>query len=77
LSISTIIQEIVNELKSANQKFPPFNSSHEGLAILREEYLETEQAIFHETSQRAREEAIQVAAMAVKLIRCIDGEGRI
>ena len=93
---------IKEEMESIPEKFQkPFNSVHEGLAVLREEYLELEQEIFfgekiakidfmkpdypidkkleHEKQfingdktlwkQRIRTEAIQVAAMACRIIQ--------
>lgn len=87
-------QLIKDEMESIPEKYQkPFNSMHEGLAILREEYIELEGQIFFgekiaagevkddlskeyrdsETEkrhkQRVREEAIQVAAMACRIIQ--------
>lgn len=82
------------EMESIPEKYQkPFNSMHEGLAVLREEYIELEGQIFfgekiaagevkndlspeYRTSEterrykeRVREEAIQVAAMAARIIQ--------
>jgi len=87
-------QLIKDELESIPEKYQkPFNSMHEGLGVLREEYIELEGQIFFgkkiaasevednisekyrksETEkrykQRVREEAVQVAAMAVRIIQ--------
>ena len=64
----TVSDLITKELERANKKFPPFNSAHEGIAVIREEYLELEYEIFHGTEDNAFEEAIQLAAMACKLL---------
>jgi len=60
--------EVEVELARARAKFPPFHSAHEGYAVLLEEVRELERAIFWETPARAREEAVQVGAMARRLI---------
>lgn len=70
---------IRKEMESIPEKYQkPFNSLHEGLAVLREEYVELEDEIFFgekrtETikrhKERVREEAVQVAAMACRIIQ--------
>lgn len=79
------------EMESIPEKYQkPFNSVHEGLAVLREEYVELENEIFfgekkakeHRYAQgndgidpkiiwkeRIKREAIQVAAMAARIIQ--------
>lgn len=65
------------EMESIPEKYmKPFNSMHEGLGVLREEYIELEGEIFfgeklhkEEWKQRVKEEAIQVAAMAARIIQ--------
>lgn len=74
---------IKDEMESIPEKYQkPFNSTHEGLAVLREEYLELEDEIFFGEKRLAgisdkadlhkrkiRNEAIQVAAMACRIIQ--------
>jgi len=85
---------IRSEIESIPEKYQkPFNSIHEGLAVLREEYVELEQEIFFGEKLAAkkfksdlspeyrkkqtylthraniRNEAIQVAAMACRIIQ--------
>ncbi len=79
---------IRKEMESIPDKYQkPFNSMHEGLGVLREEYIELEQEIFfgekkaksHPYSddvspgviwkEKVRREAIQVAAMAARIIQ--------
>lgn len=79
------------EMESIPEKYQkPFNSVHEGLAILREEYVELENEIFFGEKRakehsytdepgaldpkiiwkiRIKREAIQVAAMAARIIQ--------
>jgi hypothetical protein len=76
--MSKITKNIIEELESSNQKHGAFNSTHEALAVIREEYLEFEQEIFHgKDKSAARQEAIQLAAMAVKFIAMLDTEPKI
>lgn len=96
------VELIRKEMESIPEKYQkPFNSMHEGLGVLREEYVELEQEIFfgekkakkdfaqptfpidkqleHEKQfttaakdlwkERARMEAVQVAAMAIRIIQ--------
>jgi len=79
------------EMESIPEKYQkPFNSVHEGLAVLREEYVELEQEIFFGEKKakehkyaigedaldskeiwrmKIKREAIQVAAMAARIIQ--------
>lgn len=112
MSIESIAKEVVEELERAEAKFAPFNSSHEGYAVILEELDElwdvvklnpkkievpghvygdkpmpdtkegVEKFIFsnrqvgfaYQTAKRKemmRAEAIQVAAMAIRFIKCV------
>jgi len=69
---STIAEEINQEIDLSEKHYGPFHSLHEGLAVLREEYLELEEAIFwgvRETGDTkcVRKEAIQVASVAMRI----------
>lgn len=68
MSIQSILKEVIAELESSTLKHGNFNSPHEGYAVLLEEVEEMWYEIKHGTPERARAEAIQVAAMAIKLI---------
>jgi hypothetical protein len=85
------INSIRTELESIPEKYQkPFSSVHEGLAVLREEYVELENEIFFGEKkaqdhlyakddypldpkviwkEKIRREAVQVAAMAVRIIQ--------
>ena len=86
--IDVILIDVKKELISANEKNEPFNSSHEGYAVLKEEVDELWEAIKHGYKRKQEKiwndksamtahkkdikaEAIQVAAMAVKLIQAL------
>ncbi len=56
------------ELAKAHTKFPAFNSSHEGYGIIKEEFDELWDEIKANRPNRAKEEAIQVAAMAIRYL---------
>ncbi len=63
-----IITEVLDELERASEKFDPFASAHEGYAVLLEEVDELKNEVFWGTPERQREEAIQVAAMALRFL---------
>lgn len=66
-----IMAEIHDELKEAESKFGSFNSPHEGYAVILEELDEMWDEIKSKegTHESIRREAIQVAAMAVRMIQ--------
>ena len=67
--INEIIHEVFFEIASANKKFQEiFNSDHEGYAVIKEELEEVWDEIKKDNHKLAREEMVQVAAMAVKFI---------
>lgn len=63
MSIEIIQSDVRNlvekELELANRKFPPFNSTHEGYAIIREEWRE------HEREAQEMSELVQCLENAV------------
>lgn len=66
---ASVLAEVGDELEQATRKFGPFASPHEGWAIIKEEMDELWDAI--KTGQPMadmRQEAIQVAAMAVRFV---------
>ena len=69
---STVTDDVKDEIDLGEGHYGPFHSLHEGLAVLREEYKELEEAIFwgvRETGDTkcVRKEAIQVAAVAARI----------
>jgi hypothetical protein len=68
--VSDILEAVRAEVTTAMAKFPPFNSAHEGWAVLFEEVDELWDEVRAKQGERhlddMRTEAIQVAAMAVR-----------
>lgn len=62
------LNAIADEIKRAQEKFPPFAGAHEGYAVLLEEVDELWHEVKHGTRDRMREEALQVAAMALRFL---------
>lgn len=56
------------EYDAASKKFPAFNSSHEGYAVILEELDEMWADIKSNNVYRSRQEAIQVGAMALRYL---------
>lgn len=56
------------EATRAGRKFPPFNSAHEGYAVLAEEVDELWDDVKADNVEHAISEAIQVGAMAARFI---------
>ena len=70
MNIPDILELIMQEYTRASSKFGPFSSPHEGIGIIREEYLELEKEVFKRirTRELMLPEAIQLGAMAVRFI---------
>jgi hypothetical protein len=66
--IDATVGDVRRELARAMAKFGSFASAHEGYAVLLEEVREFEREVFWGTPARQREEAIQVAAMALRFL---------
>lgn len=70
--------DVDKEIKKAKASWPPFNSAHEGFAVLKEEvdelweYVKTKQP--NRDLDKMRSEAIQVAAMAIRFASEVCGE---
>lgn len=82
-SLADVTMEVQREVNRAEANWPPFNSAHEGYAIILEELDELKSHVFTNQKRRdlpaMRKEAIQVAAMAVRFVRdvCDGGRGRV
>lgn len=79
--IYEVVNDVLEEIERANRKYPPMRSAHEGISVIREEVLELEKEVFIKQADRdpdrMKQEAIQVAAMAMKFLMDIcDGKGK-
>lgn len=63
-----VFDSIGRELHHATKKHGPFNSGHEGWAVIQEEVDELWEAVKRNSTNSANREAVQVAAMAVRFI---------
>ena len=63
---------IEEEYKWATKTYPPFNTAHEGLAVLLEEFEELKAEVFKSPARRSYnemcKEAKQVATMAIRFL---------
>jgi hypothetical protein len=70
--------EVYEELSKARSRFPPFNSAHEGFAVIKEEVDELWDEV--KKNQRVRDpnalrlEARQIAAMALRFMVDVKGD---
>lgn len=71
--------DVAAEVSRAVAQWPPFNSAHEGYAVLLEEMDELKAHVWTNQKRRdlaaMRHEAIQVAAMAIRFVHDVcDGQ---
>ena len=74
MSVLSIMNEVIAELKRARGIFPPFNSAHEGYAVILEELDELWACVKTKGNPGMRKEAIQLAAMALRFLDDVCGE---
>lgn len=78
--LKRVAEDVGREVGAAMAAFPPFNSAHEGYAVLDEERDELWQHVKVKQGQRdiakMRKEAIQVAAMAIRFVVDVCDGGR-
>ncbi len=72
--IDRFLNLVKSEIEQANKKFPMFDNPHYGYAVLLEEVDELWDEIKSKKKSafRMQEEAIQVAAMAIKFLMSIN-----
>ena len=66
------LEEIRDELDRATTKHGDFSSTHEALGVILEEFEELKEAIKNGDKENGQEEAIQLAAMCLKLLMASD-----
>lgn len=70
-SCGDLNRDVLRELATAMARFKPFNSAHEGFAVLLEEVDELKAEVWKNQKRRdytaMRKECVQVAAMAMRL----------
>lgn len=82
-TIASVAAEASDEVRRARSMWGPFNSAHEGFAILLEEVDELKAHVWTNQKRRdlaaMRKEAIQVAAMALRFADevCDEERGRV
>jgi hypothetical protein len=78
--LEPLLEEVVAELNRATELFPAFNTAHEGLAVIWEEFEELKRHVWTRQGLRLvhqmRAEAIQVAAMALRFALDVCNEDR-
>lgn len=68
MNLDLALQQVRNEVLRATAKFPPFNSAHEGYAVLLEEVDELWDEVKANNPSKQEKEVIQVGAMAVRFL---------
>jgi hypothetical protein len=63
----SVMQEITQQIDMAETRFGPMSSAHEAYGVLAEEMSELLEAIHLNRAEAVRAEAIQVAAIAIRL----------
>ena len=72
---SFLQQELDDEIQRADAKYGPFHSTHEAYGVLAEEMAELLEAIRSNFANDIDEEAMQVAAVAIRLVTCVRLKG--
>ena len=70
--------ELGKEMRQAQDKYGPFHSTHEGYGVLAEEVAELLDAIRSNNQEDIQGEAIQVAAVALRIaLACENNDFRV
>ena len=73
-AVAEVVDEVLEEAGRSLRLKGNYRSSHEAIAVIREEYLELEREVFHGMSRCARAEAIQLASAALILAAWLPAE---
>lgn len=78
--IDAALADVKDEVESAMKKWPPYNSAHEGFAVLHEEFDELKAHVWtnqkHRDISEMRKEAYQIAAVAIRFVLDVCNEER-
>lgn len=80
--LARVLNEVEIEIAQATTNWGPFNSAHEGFAVLNEEFDELKEHVWMNQRKRdlekMRKEAVQVAAVAIRFAAevCDEERGR-
>lgn len=79
MTTRVLLNDVEYELNKARMKYPTFNSSHEGYAVIKEELDELWDLVRKnkgiQGDLRMQNECIQIAAMAIRFIEDLCGGG--
>jgi len=68
LKTDLVIAKVIEEMERATQEHGTFHSTHEGYAVMKEELEELWEEIKKNDGARINEEALQLAAMALRFL---------
>lgn len=68
IRLENTIKDVVQEFLTSTEKYGPFNTTHEAYGVLKEEVDELWDACKKNDLSNMEKEAVQVAAMAIRLI---------
>jgi len=73
-TVYSAVNDMIDELKKANETYPLFSSGHEGYGVMAEEFQELFEEIRKKQpdKQRLFEEAVQLGAMCIKFIMSME-----
>lgn len=68
--VKGVLEDVTDVVIAATRKHAPMHTPHEGISVIREEFEELWDHVKADTgrTEKAREEALQLAAMAVRYI---------
>lgn len=74
-ALDAALEEVYKEAKDAESRYGDFTSTHEALGVMLEEFDELTGAVRSNKLESVRLEALQVAAVAIRLaVSCRDNE---